>query len=120
MLRTSHSPLPVSSETIHAAGFAVPSFGRDPHQLLVFGTNGPDQITLDAQGSGPNRAGFIFIGEDADDGSSKRDLITYRGVERVEITTFGGSDSVLSNDTDPDPMISPLAPPSMNPRPASS
>jgi hypothetical protein len=41
----------VSSETIHAAGFAVPSFGGDPHQLLVFGTraggaNGPFEDLL--------------------------------------------------------------------------
>ena len=66
--------------------------------LIIAGTNGPDRLTLDAQGTGPNAVDFVFVSGPADQ-DGKDDLITFRGVERVEVSTFGGADSVLSNDT---------------------
>ena len=73
------------------------SAGND--MLLVLGTNGPDRITLNAQGNGPNRTGFITSGEKDANGTDRRDAIIHRGVELVQIDLLGGADRVLSDDT---------------------
>src|SRR5262249_12709938 len=53
-------------------------------ELVVNGTNGPDQVTLDAQGSGPTRSGAITVGASDD---PQRDIVSYRGIERVTVDT---------------------------------
>ena len=63
---------------------------------LINGTAEPDTITLDAVGTGSTRTGAVTFG---DLGSLDRNIVTYRGIELVEIYTLGGTDTVLSNDT---------------------
>ena len=63
--------------------------------LVVFGTNGADDVTLNAQGSGATRTGIITAGVRAGGGPDAPRFALHRGVERVEIYTLGGADHVL-------------------------
>ncbi len=65
-------------------------------QLIVNGTDGADNITLNAAGSGASRTGTVIFGDPTKPGHS---TITYQGVQDVLVSTFGGNDNVLSNDT---------------------
>ncbi len=73
------------------------SAGND--MLLAFGTNGADRVTLNAQGSGPSRTGFLTAGARDPDGTDRRDSVIFRGVELVQLDLLGGPDTVLSDDT---------------------
>ena len=70
--------------------------GLGNDELIVNGTPGPDQVTLDAVGTGSTRTGAITFG-DVNDPS--RNIVSYRGIALVSINTLGGNDTVLSNDT---------------------
>ncbi|MHC4396737.1 MAG: hypothetical protein ACYS1A_13895 [Planctomycetota bacterium] len=65
-------------------------------QLIVNGTNQGDVFTLNATGSGGFRTGIIVAGDLA---SPDREIITFRGVERVAINSRAGDDRILSNDS---------------------
>ncbi len=65
-------------------------------ELIVTGTNGADQFTLDAFGVGASRVGTITIGDRT---KASADIVSHRGVERVRVNALAGADDVLSNDT---------------------
>ncbi len=70
--------------------------GQGSNELIVDGTDRADNFTLNAAGSGAARVGTILFGDPAD---VHHDTITYRGVQRLTVNTFGGNDNLLSNDT---------------------
>ena len=67
--------------------------GSGTDDLVVFGSNQPDTLTLDAAGTGAYAVGFVQASV------SSTEMISFQGVERFELYTLGGNDSVLSNDT---------------------
>ena len=67
--------------------------GTGTDDLVVFGSNQPDTLELDATGAGAATVGFIQASV------TSTEAISFSGVERLEIYTLGGNDSILSNDT---------------------
>ena len=65
--------------------------------LLVHGTNGADDIRLNAAGSGAFRVGFVES-FDRDSGRLST-FVSFRDIERLNVFTLGGADRVLSDDT---------------------
>src|SRR5581483_9601634 len=61
--------------------------------LVVFGTNQADTLTLNSYGSGAGAIMYI------DASVTSTEQISAQGVDRLEIYTLGGDDHVLSNDT---------------------
>src|SRR2546430_9723052 len=70
--------------------------GSGVDEIVIQGTNDADIITLNAVGSGVNRTGAVVF----DNASAPvGDIVTFRGVEFVEINALGGDDRLLMNDT---------------------
>ena len=67
--------------------------GSGTDALVIRGTSEGDNLILNAAGSGSFRSGSVVASV------VSRTLVTYRMVERVFVSTLGGSDRVLSNDT---------------------
>ena len=67
--------------------------GSGTDDLVVFGSQQADTLTLDAAGTGAYAVGFVQASV------TSTEMISFQGVERFELYTLGGNDSVLSNDT---------------------
>ena len=67
--------------------------GAGVNDVVVFGSNQADTVTLNATGAGSYRVGFVQASVTA------TESISYQGVQRLELYLLGGNDSVLSNDT---------------------
>ena len=67
--------------------------GSGTDDLVVFGSNQADNLTLGAAGQGAFAVGFI------ESTVTSTTMLSFQGVERLEIYALGGNDNVLSNDT---------------------
>src|SRR5262249_32565928 len=67
--------------------------GSGTDELVLFGTNQADNLTLNAPGTSASAVMYVPAS-----GSSQTE-ISAAGVERLQIYTLGGDDHVLSNDT---------------------
>src|SRR5439155_5138000 len=65
-------------------------------ELYVYGTTGNDNFILRGGASTDITAGIIIAGQEND---INHDQVNYRQVERVTISSLGGDDSFLSDDT---------------------
>ncbi len=70
--------------------------GSGTDRLTINGTNQGDIFTLNGVGAGNYRTGIVVAGELT---SADREVITFRGIERVAVNTRSGNDRVLSDDT---------------------
>ena len=67
--------------------------GSGTDDLVVFGSNQADNLTLGAAGQGAFAVGFI------ESTVTSTTMLSFQGVERLEIYALGGNDNILSNDT---------------------
>ena len=67
--------------------------GSGTDDVVVFGSNQADTLTLDAAGQGAFAVGFIQAS------GNSSEMVSFQGAERLEIYALGGNDSILSNDT---------------------
>ena len=84
---------------VPAGRAALESLSAGVSRVLAFAQDG---INFVFGGIGGDAVGFVFVSGNTPESEGRDDLLTYRGIERVEINTFGDLSQGPNDDFDND------------------